>query len=241
MNRRNRTRKLARRLDIIEARQRILVLCEGKRTEPEYIKGFKAWCRNPLVEVAISGAEGVPLTLVVSARDRRWEAAEAAKLEKDENLCYDQVWCVFDRDDHPRFNEAIKMAQDNGLELAISNPSFELWLLLHFRDNPGAQHRDGLRRMLMKHIPKYDKTVDFDDYVESYRVAHRRAADLDHLCAKDGEPFRNPSTGVYLLTAQIGRYSWLEAPSDELDSTTSHTPTNTDTTQKGRRSREPQQ
>src|SRR5262245_51085096 len=101
MNRRNRTRKPARRRDEIEVRERILVLCEGKRTEPEYIQGFKTWCRNPLVEVALVPAKGVPLSLVTSARERRQEAADAAKREKDENLRYDQVWCVFDRDDHP--------------------------------------------------------------------------------------------------------------------------------------------
>jgi hypothetical protein len=225
---------------MIEARQRILVVCEGRRTEPEYIKGFKAWCRNPLVEVAISGADGVPLTLVASARERRQQAADAAKLEKDENLRHDQVWCVFDRDDHPGFNEAIKMAQDNGLDLAVSNPSFELWLLLHFRDNPGVQHRKDLHRMLKKHIPEYDKAVDFADYIEGYRLAHRRAASLDQLCAADGEPFRNPSTGVYLLAEQISRYSWLETRSDEGDTGTSNTPTRSDSARKGRGSREPQ-
>lgn len=236
MNRRNRSRRAARRLDTIEARQRILVLCEGKRTEPEYIQGFKNWCRNPLVDVVTLGAEGVPLTLVASAREHRQQALEAAKREKDENLSYDQVWCVFDRDEHPYFNDAIKMAQDNGLDLAVSNPSVELWLLLHFRENPGAQHRAKLRHMLAKYVPEYDKAVHFGDYMQGYPLARRRAAKLEEHCQQDAEPFRNPSTGMYLLTEQIGRYSWLEAPSTETRSAPV-AQTTADMPQQGRRSR----
>ncbi len=46
----------------------------------------------------------------------------------------DSIWCVFDRDDNS--NEVLlrakQSAQKEGYHLAYSNPSFELWLLLHF-------------------------------------------------------------------------------------------------------------
>ncbi len=154
---------------------------------------------------------------MTSARARRQQAAEDAKRERDDNLRYDQVWCVFDRDEHPKFAEAIKFAEDHGLDLAVSNPCVELWLLLHFRDNPGAQHRDDIARMLRKYVPAYDKSVAFAVYGEGYRDAHRRGALLDQRCREDGEPFRNPSTGMYLLTEQVARYSWLEAPKGSHD------------------------
>ena len=113
------------------------------------------------------------MTLVTRARDLRAMATWDAKRRHSEFLDYDQVWCVFDRDDHPHFDEAIKMARDNGLDLAVSNPSMELWLLLHFRDNPGMQHRREVRRMLKEHVPKYDKGVDcLQDYVEGYKWVH---------------------------------------------------------------------
>jgi hypothetical protein len=206
MNRRNRSRKPARRRDQIEVRQRILAVCEGRRTEPEYLEGFRRWCRNPLVRVAISGQAGVPYTLVTKARDLRDEAAERSKRDKDENLAYDQVWCVFDRDDHPRFEEAIQIARDHGLHLAVSVPCAELWLLLHFRESPGMRHRDEIRRMLMEQLPKYDKSVDFDDFRGGYFAAYSRAARLHQQCERDGELFRNPSTGIFLLTDEIRRY-----------------------------------
>ena len=56
-------------------------------------------------------------------------------------------------DDHPNIPEAKQMAKANDINLAISNPSFELWLLLHFRSGPGAKHRDEIVKMLKKFVP----------------------------------------------------------------------------------------
>jgi hypothetical protein len=87
MGRRDRNRRPARRRPAIEPRERILVLCEGKNTEPQYIDGFRRWCRNPLVEVEIArDVHGVPLTLVQKAK-QQWQAARAqAKRERDDFL-----------------------------------------------------------------------------------------------------------------------------------------------------------
>lgn len=207
MKRRNRERRPARRQQQIEARERILVLCEGKNTEPQYIDGFRRWCRNPLVEVVIPNIHGVPLTLVREAKKLRDEAREQANREHDDFLAYDRVWCVFDVDEHPNLPEAMNMAKGNAIELAISNPCFELWLVLHFRDNPGLQHRHTLQSMMKGFVPNYDKRVDFSAYESTYRLALARARRLARQADDDGEPHRNPTTGVFLLTELIGRYS----------------------------------
>jgi len=99
--------------------------------------------------VAIPGSEST-FRLGTGFQRRWWKLAKEHKKtaeansrrEKEVNLLYNSVWCVFDVDDHPRVADARQMAADNGIELAISNPCFELWLLLHFRDGPGMQHRD---------------------------------------------------------------------------------------------------
>ena len=49
------------------------------------------------------------------------------------NRSFDEVWCIFDRDDHHRFDEATRVAKKAGIRTAISNPCFELWLILHAR------------------------------------------------------------------------------------------------------------
>lgn len=47
---------------------------------------------------------------------------------------YDQVWCVFDKDsfNDQQFNNVCSKAAQNGMHVAYSNWSFELWYILHF-------------------------------------------------------------------------------------------------------------
>jgi hypothetical protein len=54
---------------------------------------------------------------------------------------HDQVWCVFDRDEHPNFAKAIDLADRHGINLAISNPCLELWVILHFEDQTAYLER----------------------------------------------------------------------------------------------------
>ncbi len=201
--RRHRERRAGRRAPFRESRPRILVVCEGEYTEPEYLEGFRKSCRNPRVQIEIAETHGVPRTLVVSAKKRKMDAEAEARREKDDNLRYDDVWCVFDVDDHPKISDAKQMARDNDIKLAISNPCFELWLLLHFRDNPGMQHRDQVRRLLKTYVPSYDKHVEYATYSAGYQQAVTRAERLDQDAIQSDEPGRNPTTSVHRLTEII--------------------------------------
>lgn len=94
------------------------------------------------------------------------------------------------------------MADANGIDLAVSNPSFELWLLLHFA-TCGMQHRHKIAEMLEGYVPGYDKGVSFNSYKDGYLQAVARARRLAEEATSDGEPYRNPTTGVYRLTELI--------------------------------------
>jgi hypothetical protein len=202
-HRRDRHRRQARRSPFREPKPIILIICEGQNTEPQYFDGFKRSCRNPRVEILIAREHGVPRTLVETAKERKKTAEAEAKRTGDENLGYDSVWCVFDVDEHPHIPDARQMARDNGIELAISNPCFELWLILHFRESPGMRNRHKLREMLVKHVPGYDKNVDYAYYADGYPQAVTRAQRLAIVAANTGMPGRNPSTDVYKLTEII--------------------------------------
>ena len=202
-HRRNRDRKPGRRTPSREPKPVILIVCEGQKTEPQYLEGFKRACHNPRVEIKISDRHGVPRTLVEIAKHLKAEREKAAKQYEDENIAYDSVWCVFDIDEHPNVPDARQMARDNEIEVAISNPCFELWLLLHFRGNPGAHHRDKIREMLIAFVPAYDKDVKFAMYADGYQKAAARAARMDQIAAGVGTTGHNPTTGVYKLTELI--------------------------------------
>ena len=123
------------------------------------------------------------------------------------NLKYDEVCCVFDVDDRPgeKVAEAIAKARKSGLNVALSNPCFELWLLLHLRDRPGALTHKQAPSMLRKYVPDYHKKVDFSTYRGGYTQAVKHAIYLDEAANESGEPGRNPTTGVYKLTELIAR------------------------------------
>ena len=203
-NRRHRDRKPARRKPIRDAKPIILIVCEGKRTEPEYLRGFQKSCRNPRVQIEIADERGVPLTLVQLAKKMRAAADSQASREADDNLRYDSVWCVFDVDEHPHLPDAVTMARDNGIHLAISNPCFELWLLLHFRESPGMKNRGDVAKLLKKTVPDYDKQVTYSDYETGYADAVKRAKRLTDAAAKADEGWRrNPTTNTHELTELI--------------------------------------
>src|SRR5580698_2567227 len=128
-------RPLRRRTGTRQPKKTLIVFCEGEKTEPQYLEALK---RQPeirdaaAVDLRIETGHGgaVPLTLVKLAIDARIRAME----EKSE---IDEFWCVFDVEwptNHPGLNHAIHLARENEIRLAITNPCFELWLILHFKD-----------------------------------------------------------------------------------------------------------
>lgn len=184
-------------------KRHILAVCEGERTEPDYLHGFERHVRNATVEVEIPPLHGDPKYLLECAKDLKTKAERQARREGDPNLRFDEVWCVFDRDEHPRFDAAVTMARDNGIEVAASNPCFELWLLLHFRESPGMRSPYEVQRLLREHLPGFDKQLDFDLVKHGVDDATTRARRLDADAEAMGEAGRNPTTNVCRLTDSI--------------------------------------
>ncbi|MFL6120029.1 RloB family protein [Actinophytocola sp.] len=126
--RRTKAKDLRRRTAIRPERKTIVVFCEGEASEPDYINGLKRLPTirgNTAINIEVATERGVPLTLVQLAIDRATD---------DE---VDECWCVFDVEwpkNHPNLKRAIALANDHGIHLVVSNPCFELWLLLHFTD-----------------------------------------------------------------------------------------------------------
>jgi hypothetical protein len=168
----------------------ILVVCGGTRTEPDYLDGMRREHRRPSLRIVVQGKGLDPKGLVEYARS----LARRAPGE------FDEVWCVVDLDEFD-LTAAEATAASAGVRLAVSNPCFELWLLLHFDDC--TSHVDGAgdaARRLRRHLPAYDKSeLDFADFSAGVPAAVSRARALDA-----GETVGpNPSTGVWKLVQGI--------------------------------------
>ncbi|MFJ6696459.1 RloB family protein [Streptomyces sp. NPDC091272] len=167
-------------------------MCGSKATERLYLQGLRDHLRNRAVSVAVREKPCSPTQLVKYACGQR-------DLHRDG---YDEVWAVFDVDEFKDVAQAVAEARRHGIEVAVSAPCFELWLLLHFADHQG--HVDSYKKLLpllRKHVPGYDKTrVDFATYRDGLPQAAERARKLD----PSGEQHeRNPSTGVWRLTDRM--------------------------------------
>jgi hypothetical protein len=122
---------------------------------------------------------------------------------------YDQVWCVLDRDDFSasRFNEALTLAERNGIKVAYSNEAFELWYVLHFEYLNTAISRADYIAKLRAQLGKYEKNSRkmYQLLEDRQEAAIKHAARL--LASYD--PCRpaedNPSTTVHLLVEELRR------------------------------------
>ncbi len=108
-----------------EPYDRVLIVCEGSKTELFYFTELARRYRLSTANIEILGEGADPRTLVNKAKELRQK--ECKRGDK-----FDKVYCVFDRDEHATFDDASLVAQHRKLELSRSWPCFEFWILLHF-------------------------------------------------------------------------------------------------------------
>lgn len=110
------------------------------------------------------------------------------------------MWCVVDVDEFD-LTRALVLARQCGINLAISNPCFEYWLLLHFEACAAPMTRYAeVERRLRRHVPGYRKSaLDFQDF------AHGVDAAVNRACRDSAGHEINPSTQVGTLVAKIIR------------------------------------
>ncbi len=204
--RRDDSRSLSRRGPVRDPLPLILVVCEGKVTEPRYVEEFRLAHGATTVRVKVVSPGGDPLALVEKAIELRENSVREARRAGDDNLRYDEAWCVFDVDDHQRLKEARRRAEAKGIRLSVSNPCFELWLILHFTDHSAHMTSQQASRKLSKHLPQYDKHIRYDELAAGYTDAVSRARRLDQHHADLGKDGGNPSTGMHRLTERIREF-----------------------------------
>ena len=190
-----------------QPKRRFVLFCEGKNTEPGYFSAIRRMYDNTLLE--IYPGVGVPHTVAEKAvaylkhgGSRRHRRNGRSAFEAK-----DQVWAVFDRDQHPNFDAAIRLCEHNGVQIGLSNPCFELWLVLHSEDYNRPETTDNIQTVLSKIHPEYNrrhvKKLDFDSLILHVVKAEDRA-NRQLLLRKDvDDPYGNPSTRVGKLTSEI--------------------------------------
>jgi hypothetical protein len=192
-------------------RLEILAFVEGRETEERYLTSWHRRHRDRVL-LSIDDFRGGPLQLVEHAVQAK--ARDDKELKRGRGRAHDEIWCVFDVDEHPNLAAAITLAARHGISLAISNPCMELWFLLHFEDCSSYIDRKDAQRRAQKYLRsgKVLTDVALIVLVERHDDAVARAVRLEAKHHGDGSPAgANPSSEVWRLVDRIRRAQGLRA------------------------------
>jgi hypothetical protein len=207
--------ELRRRVHRREPKRRFTLICEGDNTEPIYFQTLKRLFSKALIQVEIVAGAGVPRTIAELAVEKAKEIGLWPRRgkRKDSFEEKDEIWAVFDRDAHPKFDEAVNHCEAHGVNVARSNPCFEVWLILHVMDYDRPDGRHTVQQHLGRIRPEYDssrrKIPNCAELISSLEEAEVRAERQMTRRENEGRKFGPPSTTVGLLTRTIRKAAEL--------------------------------
>lgn len=194
---------------------RVLIVCEGSKTEPIYFEEMRLLLELDTTNITIDGKCGSsPINVVNHAYSEYIRDSSSGDH-------YNRVYCVFDKDTHSTYDEAIQKVKDinNSIEkecnqdnikfIAIKSvPCFEYWLLLHYIPSTKPFHGTGKKSaadrlidQLKEYIPDYKKTqkglykhLKEQGLLPSAKAHSRRIYEQSERTGDD-----NPSTNIHEL------------------------------------------
>lgn len=182
----------------------IKIVCEGKKTEPNYFNGWLRDSGYKAANPAFKAKDNSPRGVVKRAKEE-YKLARRLRIPTEKIF----IWAVFDRDAHQGIPEAIDEAINSGIHVAFSNVCFEYWILLHYErtQRAFANCAEIISYIRNTHDADYDKP---DDHFT--RLKHRIAAAMENgrwltetHWEYDDRPIwdKNPYSDVYTLLEQI--------------------------------------
>lgn len=186
---------------------RVLIVCEGEKSEPIYFKKLRRdFGLNPANVVIAGKKRGLdPKRLV-----------EYAVEEFNKDPDFNHVYCVFDRDKHLTYDAALekiratRLRKGASIHAITSIPCFEIWLLLHFTYTTRSFSASGnssdcdlVVSELKRYISDYEKGDKeiFDKVNSKLGDAILGAKRLENFHETSGTD--NPSSKVYLLVEYL--------------------------------------
>jgi hypothetical protein len=155
-------RELARKSPKRNPKLKVLIVCEGQKTEPNYFMELRDHYELNSTFIKITGDCGSSPKSVIQ------HAQKIFKLSQGDNDPYDKVYCVIDKDCHSDYeavrNKIYNLHPKGVFVLINSVPCFEYWLLLHhqyttaaYSPLPGNSVANQVLGQLKKFLPLYSK------------------------------------------------------------------------------------
>lgn len=196
---RHRNRYAARSVGVRSYRKLFLIAVEGEVTEKEYFDGLRIHCDETIIRTKCIAGDSASSPEDVLKR-MKWS------MQKEGLRPTDEAWLVVDKDEwsNQQLNFLHRWTEtDKRYHLALSNPSFEFWLLLHFEEGKSAHTSSVCRNRLRKHLGHYEKHIDIAKFtLARIKNAVRRAEHRDKPPCKKW-PDTAGNTTVYRLVKCI--------------------------------------
>lgn len=155
---------LVPRLKFVRDARIFVIAVEGEKTEAQYFSLFES--ARVHIEILPAGPDGLSAPKHVLERLVKFEEEYDLGLE-------DERWLVtdVDRQRGQFLDEVTQVARESGYHLAVSNPCFELWLLLHFQEADAADTDcKAIIERLGRHVNGYNKAKIKLDYFTPDRI-----------------------------------------------------------------------
>ena len=164
-----------------------LVICEGE-TEVGYINLLKTWYKSPIR--IVSHIEGTKITpSLVEKRTKELKISQWDKVH---------TFLMYDMDVQAIKEKLLKCKA----EMLLSNPCFEIWLLLHAKGQKAAIDTDALIKELKKSAPVW-KNYSKSTFTDTQKTFLNNNINVAVARAKKLHEFQNPSTGIYKLIEML--------------------------------------
>ena len=210
---RNRTKRTSQRKRL---KKTILIVCEGEKTERNYLDGLKrVETISKVFAITIVGGKGGSRSQIIK------RAIDKKNVQHKE---MDAVLCVLDTEslETAQAQEDLAAARQeadlSGITLCLSNPAFEVWFLAHFRRT--SQSFRNCDAVIVE-LDKEWRTAFGQPYNKSDDKLYRRlaartqdavtnakmVAEIDHR-EKPDIADRNSSTDFYQLVERLLFGAW---------------------------------
>lgn len=194
--------------------EKVLIVCEGGKTEPLYFNEIRDFYEINTANIRITGECGSDPVSVVNHAFALYDA------EKDKADPFDRVYCVFDQDSYHlppnQYQQALdkiaRQSPKNTFFAMTSVPCFEYWLLLHFVYTTapfsavgGVSVGAAVLNQLKTHWEEYDKGAKGTFLALKDKLDFAITNAIRSLNAAAQNQTDNPTTHIHELVSYLRR------------------------------------
>lgn len=193
---------LVRKSKGLKLTPKILIVCEGERTEPDYFEYLKKRYRLSTAQIIVKGDGGSsPNSVYTDALN------EYNNCLSKHQVAYEKVYCVYDRDEFSKHAEVKdKIKQQKAFDLIFSDPCFEVWYLFHFDSSTKPFARKGNKTASQQVKSQVTKLLKAQGVNHLQILFDRIDIAIENAKNNEKQNINNPYTNVYKLVEELAKH-----------------------------------